>query len=209
MSKIGLLPEEVQATLFQRLGVEKEQDLKFLGRGSFADTYWLPDKTKVFKITRDKTDAITSAYLIGKKPQYIIRTYEVFQLSPHLYGIINEKLLPLSGSQTKKWKELVDIYHNMILYGERVPKLSQSRLTVKWVTQFKEIVWATLDDLADQLENEFDALLLFASELEHYHIQWSDLQAGNILNRGHTSVISDLGGNSSSPGGASRIEQLS
>lgn len=198
MTKLSILSEDEVSAIEDRLQIDTKK-ARFLGRGSYADIYWLPNSKRVFKITRDQTDAQASQNLIGKRLTYIVNTYDVFKINRRFFGIVNEKLTPLGTSQKKKWADLRSIYENTLLrYG--APPLSQTGLTVAWAMEVKDIAFANMyGNDAEIFEEEFDMLLLFASELQKYRIIWKDWHSGNIMTRGRNQVISDLGGNTISP----------
>ena len=128
-----------------------------------------------------------------------MRTYDVFQIDSHHYGIVNEKLTPLSRSQATKWKALTDIYFEDVTELD-IPMLYQQGLTAIWVMAFKDAVFSSsYENKGYELEEEFDELLMFALELDQYHIHWRDWAYHNIMNRGRQVVISDLGGGTKSP----------
>jgi len=195
------LPDSKKEELFERLGIQSLQDLKFLGKGGYANVYWLPDKKRVFKITKDKEDAQASGNIQGKRTTHLVRTYDVFQIDRTYYGIVNEKLTPLSSSKANAWKMLTNLYYDDVdnLFWD-LPMISQDGLTPQWVMAFKDAVFSSAyGENAEILEDEFDELLMFSTELVKYRIQWRDWYHENIMNRGRTPVISDLGGGTISP----------
>jgi hypothetical protein len=182
-----------------RIGEEDSLDgddlnLTYLGRGHFAEVYWLEDKRKVLKLTKDKNDANACAILQRKPAKSLLKVYDVFKVTPDnktIYGIISEKLTPLSSSQSEHFSLFTGFLDYW--FGGNIatffPTLSQIREAEnrdpekwkRWCTRYKIT------------EKYLDLLKEWAKALESRNIRWGDYKEENILNRGNTPVISDLG----------------
>jgi hypothetical protein len=82
---------ELIEKIMHQLGVNK---FIFAGHGTMGDAYFIPSN-KVLKITTDRTEAVESMKIKGKKLQHIANIYEVYSLKGKydgIYVIISEQL---------------------------------------------------------------------------------------------------------------------
>jgi len=173
--------------------------LKFIGKGMRARVFWLPDKKRVLKLTKDEDDAEASAKLIGKRMKHLLHVYDVFlvdDIRKPVYGIVAEKLTPLSSSERKSWKNGVNSTATVYYEGRSLwRRLSDGGFTPQWIDKVK----AALPDEKDEwvtsaIEKILPALEAMAEELHRIGVTGlSDLHAGNIMMRGHDLVIVDFG----------------
>jgi len=191
-------PKVVQ-TIVDHLG-EKDGNWKWLGEGSFANVYWLHDKKKALKITRDRNDADASEIMRNKPDRSVVKVYDVFALPKQytdLWGIVVEKLSPLSY---KEGEAIANLYNLLWDLGiDQTP-------TMKHVKEFKERLENPdpkkhpIDkyiqeyyDKSGVTEEMIDRWETWAKVLDSRHIYWKDFKPANVMSRGRNMVISDLG----------------
>lgn len=171
------------------------QKLKLLGQGGRAYVFWLSDRKRVLKLTSDETDAL-ACVLLGKHPANpIVRVYDVFRFgSTPYYGIVSEKLTPLAGAEYTEWRDIskiitedADLYDLPVWQG----------LTKTWVQETKEAIPDLAEAAGQAFANTFRVYLWQLEKgqesLQQRGILWSDLTADNIMYRGRSLVISDVG----------------
>ena len=99
-----------QNLILEHIGAKKESRLKKVGEGWNGYVYWVSNK-QVIKLTRDIKDAQASEKIRRKPDKNLIKVYDVFEFGqPYYsttYGIISEKLTPLSTTDFKSWDLVV------------------------------------------------------------------------------------------------------
>ena len=189
----------VQA-LAKRLGESPTEvpKWKVLGTGGHATVYWLSDRTKVLKVTKDVTDAHASAIVQRKPDPSLIKVYDVFQLygCKTLYFIVAEKLTPLSGKAEDLVSRLRDFPYDIgIPLDPIIEELEEFEHARKHpANKLEEKIPAYLK-LHDITEKDIQQLWKWARALDRRDIVWNDFKKENIMMRGHDLVISDLGYN--------------
>lgn len=182
-------------------------NFSFLGRGGKANVFWLSDKKRIIKLTVDESDAQASEIVRKKPSKDLLKVYDVFQLGRELWGIVAEKLTPIKGSEVDRWSN----FRSTLETQQDFPRFDY--ITPKYVEKIQDVV-EFLDDDPDDDEEFFSAgfyvcleqLGVWADELSQRNILWKDLISDNVMHRGRTLVISDLGRCKVS--GAPRIEKL-
>lgn len=180
----------------ERLGETDFSRLKFLGKGIWADVFWLSNRKKVVKVTNDLEDA-NASFIIHKKPSpEFAKVHDVFALtskSRTSYCIVNEKLTELDSS-TKRTIENVDSVWRSVLgsFANVTPKNVQ---TVS--DAFSDPKVETYIDKLGLTYRDFDILVGWAKALQERHIKWMDFKSANTMMRGRKLVISDVGAGSS------------
>lgn len=97
--------------------------LRFLGRGQYAGVYDLGDG-RVLKLTRDKKDALAFANVLHRPAPAFAITLDVFQIpGKKIYGIVSEKLKPLSSVEEFEW----NVFSNLYFYRLSMPLALQPR----------------------------------------------------------------------------------
>jgi len=187
---------------------EKDFSKKLLGKGGKAYVFWLSDRKKVLKITVDDRDAKASAVVRDHPDKSLIHIYDVFQFgSTEFYGIVAEKLTPLTGSDYQEWEEVSDI---ITAYADRYDLPHWQGLTPRWVKEANEALPDLEDIVGKAFMNTFRAYLwqltVWEEALTKRGITWSDLTPDNIMYRSRTQVISDVG--RSRVKGSQRITKL-
>jgi len=185
--------------ILTRVGAKEPTDLKFLGQGMNGYVFWLPDKKRVLKLTVDEGDANASEVIRKKPDRNLIKVHDVFTFGlPHWrqsWGIVSEKLRPLSRSEEESWRWIVQMSTGQYrkFWAPRMDALDQ-----KWVDAID--AWTTSDDakyipgLVEAIEEHHHTLETWAKLLKNRGIIWGDLNLGNIMHRGAVPLISDVGG---------------
>jgi len=177
--------------ILQRLGERQSNNLKFLGVGGNAFAYWMSDKRKVFKITGDKTDAYTSLVVSHNPSKYIIKVHDVFAIDEkkYIWGIVTEKLTPLTAEAKKSLKRIISICEAQSL--TRTNRLLEARI------KYQENLLLS-GEKAQVTQEDLDLLQHYINDLDARGIRWgADFYPDNVLMRRQTPVISDLGVSSS------------
>lgn len=190
--------EETLEAIRQRLGEPNLMKLKKLGAGMWADVFWMSNKKKIVKLTRDRADAQASLIVQKKPSRYLVKTYDVFSVTPDKYSvycIVNEKLTPLAGYEER----LVDAIREIV----RQVSISVSGLTLDITSANYERIKEVLDTehgrawAEDYLRIDADDFLSFyknlVDALDDRHIRWADVKRPNFMMRGAQIVVADLG----------------
>lgn len=180
---------------YQQLGLNVDvAALPFLGHGLFGSTFAL-DATHVVKVTGDRSEASACANLIGQQLDHVVGIYDVVQLGKqHLYCIVEERLRPLPESTAVK----MDDAQWLLWHLQNVD------------FDFYDAIDAAVeeaddDELSEAVVERQIAFLVklgvpsMIEELESAGIHFTDYHSGNIMLRGRTPVITDLGSGSRSP----------
>jgi len=162
-------------------------ELKFLGEGWDGSVFWLSDKKKVLKITLDPEDAKASAILKRKPDRDLYKIYKVGRILDG-YAIIAEKLSPLASSEHRTWDRVYNELKGMHLH----PSGAQGPMNEKWLEKVKDEAlsekwnFPAINEKLTQIEEWVD---LFTDR----GILLQDFHAGNIMARGRTEIVSDMG----------------
>ena len=190
------LPDDLYNIVLDRAKHTPGAPLPHIGEGTAAQVYWLSDKSKVLKATRDQDDA-KACILVSRHPKKsLVHVYDVFQIKNY-YFIIAEKLTPLNGSQDRIWSNFDEYTTNTYVRDQGEEHgldslLSHYQLTNEWLkllkTAFQESPPTDFkpQDVLPHLET-------WAHDLTSLGILWGDLYHENYMLRGHTLVLSDLG----------------
>jgi len=164
--------------------------LPFLGHGGYASAFLVGKK--VLKVTRDIDDVWASAILQNNPDKDLLKVYKVANIVPRtLWVILSEKLTPLSAPQRKKWKaaipylRLFSIFHaglnyDAIMSAEDWIERQERATGVTKETRFVQSLLPRLTIWSDKLSEERG-------------IACRDVSYTNIMMRGRTPIISDLG----------------
>ena len=172
--------------------------LKFLGAGLHGYAYEMSNG-RVFKLTDDIAEARASRVIMGKKTNYIVNIYDVFKFKgTDLFGIVQEKLQPIDSQEKGFWDEMSDLgVISMALIDGLVPwsqMLLQIQDVISGDAPEEENLGLTPKEQRNILANlkkyNFPQMI---DELHEYGIKFDDFHGGNIMKRGKTSVIIDLG----------------
>ena len=165
---------------------------KILGSpGSFGVAFEVTAQGRrcAFKVTTDWTEAHTSFGIIGKRLSRVVSIYAVFRFKDTVvYGILQELLQPLSDDEAERFDDLT----NML----RVGRVGVAMLAGN-VAAVKAGVLKALrrDDAREDFIELFDRFD-FGGILEELHkngIDFLDFHSGNLMKRGSTYVVIDLG----------------
>jgi hypothetical protein len=177
-----------------------------LGDGQNGIAFKLREPGKVLKVTADKTEAVASFKIMGRRLKHVCNIVDVFRFpDSDVFGIVQEQLQPLSQ------QEKSEIHRAMAIVDRALPQtnsgMSGSKTQVDtrkyhngWASFVKEVLAGADDrygpeDLQDQLavlkKYDIDKMM---DELYQRGIGFHDYHAGNIMKRGSgTYVIADLG----------------
>jgi hypothetical protein len=170
------------------------KNLKYLGSGLNGHAFEMANG-KVFKLTYDTTEADASRVIMGKKTTHIANIYDVFKFSKSdAYGIVMERLDQPSKEEKAFWDAMsdLDIIHNAIFefsgptQWEKLFPLIKKQLLDPAVMSAGEAKVFLRDIQKYNLPQMID-------ELYNYGIVFNDFHGDNIMKRGITSVIIDLG----------------
>ena len=172
---------QVLEALEQRIGTSL-QGATYLGKGAHAEVYWLKDRKKVLKITIDPSDAEASIVVQHKPDPSLVHVYDVCQITTPAtrrtcYSLVVEKLTPLSPIAAARIKAYENIFFGLFYHFPTMKQIESPA--------YQKIIGITPE--------ETEQYKIWAKALDARHIIWYDLQTANIMMRGHTKVISDLG----------------
>lgn len=192
-------------------GFKPEDNPRFLGAGVYGKTYVLSDD-RVFKITRDRTDALTAAWAMryqkrGLCPN-LVRVDRVWKLSAKsayddtLYLIVAERLKPIPRAAFEKWGapsymgSLGECKRDLIVIADRwangtMPPITRYNYEIRNYERVAPNVWAwaamNLKGIADDLR------LMGIRDYGDYHLE-------NVMIRpGDRVVLSDFGSATAPP----------
>jgi len=208
--------EELLRGILERLGEKKAP--KFIGKGAYANVFWLQgNRKKVVKLTSDPMDAYASE-IIRRKPDHdsFVIVHDVFEIIPHkLFGIVNEKLTPLTEYEAEEWMSWEHIlweYHDFFqelrfkeskgltldflerleaAHEKEKEREEEERRKVEeegeeWYgSEYPLPEWPS-EDVMNKLEE-------WAWELEKRNIGCGDIRADNMMWRRRELVLSDFG----------------
>jgi len=185
--------------IYLRVGEPDSRRWKVLGEGSNGVVFWMNNHARVLKLTRDIQDAYASEIVKKKPDKNLIKVYDVFEMGLPYFGekwcIVNEKLTPLSSSEEKEWQNIILVARGRYSkYG--LPTMHE--LSLNWVLEVQEWldserIWDAPYHILEAIRAHMPTLKTWAKLLEDRGIEWGDLSLGNIMKRGHLTVISDLG----------------
>ncbi len=197
---------QILEAMARRLGEKNPQKWKWLGEGSNAQVYWLNDKKKILKITRDESDANASIILQHKPDRSLLHVHDVFEIPTNyktVLGIVAEKLSPLGKREEKRLQGLLAFLFDLGIKDhptmENVLELRRRMFypdpdkypTDKYIKDYYKRHRIT--------EEAIDLWETWAKALDARDILWKDFTTYNVMSRGRNAVISDLGYNNSPP----------
>jgi hypothetical protein len=192
---------EVASLIQQHVGSKKPlTNMPLLGKGSYASVFWLPDRKKVLKLTSDKDDANASAIVQKKPDSSLVKVYNVFQLPPGVFGetkawgIVNEKLTPLPSS-SNKIRAISNLFFDSNMVDDPTMKSVKEFYSALHNPQTKqqEYIPTYMQRFGVTEQDLQDIWVHWAKVLDKRHIIWQDFKESNVMMRGRTYVICDLG----------------
>lgn len=93
--------EEAKASAI-KLGYDNNE-LNWLGEGTFGAVYDIQNTDKAIKITTDEDEIVTSLKLLNKNTQFHVNIYDILQIEEHKYAILMDKV------ETKNIPQLFDL----------------------------------------------------------------------------------------------------
>ena len=159
-----------------------------IGRGLYGRVYWLrKQRNRVLKVTTDKSDAQACMHVLQRPQKYLVRVYDVFEIKSNaVYGIVAEKLTPLSASENITWAT------SQALEDSSPLPLSDyaDGLCREWIDAYQNYLKEEGERLPPFI---FQQMYLWAEELARLDIVYWDLHEGNIMKRGNQTILVDLG----------------
>jgi len=200
-----------------------------LGHGSNGTAFQLKSG-EVLKVTKDKMEAKTSAYIKGKKLRNVVQIYDVFKFpAPNdvYYGILQEKLQDMSSTEVRRFDDLDDLLQDAVEDSDewRGDNETTSGGYYSILTGLKNMTWDEFEEYIyhyvktpqaklkakralAMLKDQFQ-LDKIADQLVGIGIQFHDYHTGNIMRRGNEHVIIDLGvSRSPAPGEIPTLEAV-
>lgn len=184
--------------------------IKFIANGSRGEAY-LCANGQVLKVTMDRAEAVTSMHVMGKNIPGVVRISRVFAFPGEygFYGILQEKLTPLSVAERKKLDSANRVIENVLKpYGGVAAYRNGWQKFVEKVMKVLERIGA---DESEQLYHTVISCLHVYSEfdldkmmdgLSKAGVKFHDYHTGNIMKRSSGEyVITDLGQSEATGGG--------
>jgi len=175
---------------------------KVLGTGTQGTAFDIGGD-KVLKLTKDKKEAIASNKLLGSAMESVAKIFDVFKLKEEeVYGIVQEKLDPLSASEKKEYNEML-VFTAIPLWLKHANTWDEAvDETFKFVVKkrgdgdvksdtSKEAI-SKADKIIDSLEQKFNMKKMW-EELKAKGISFYDFQGDNLMKRGGEYVLIDIG----------------
>lgn len=202
------------APLLQKRGFVPKS---IIGQGSRAVVYDMGDK--VFKVTDDQNDAHAALKAKEANLKYVVKIFDVFRFpsvndvrfsDTNFYGIVAEKLTPIPGSEkapestSGEASVLEEAIDESFLFAATRSNFNRSWAeTLKTMMGLLKIRLKDVGTLAGQdMQENFNASVetlrkysidKMIDELGNAGIQFSDWHTGNIMKKGSTHVLVDLG----------------
>ena len=163
-----------------------------LGAGSNGIAFVTNDD-RVFKVTKDKDEALVSTSIIDESFKNVVKIYDVFKfVKLPIYGIVQEKLdKTLPDEYTSLVDDLYKFWDGTGYYKHKMLSMSTDEVLDEFLKKHK----ATLDDEESDIAKQILSGLL---QLYKAGTFYRDLQIGNVGLLGGTVKIFDLG-NSNPP----------
>lgn len=174
---------------------------KFLGGGAYGNAFDIGN-SKVLKITKDHSEAKTSAFRITKDLEHTWEINQVISLddSDENFLIIGEKLEPLKSDE---YSSFTDLCWAPFLNGSYDDKIKHAETfeEFKYMYEKKSYSFHRNESLENMRKYPQQAKWLFKAlkELSNNDILFSDNIPGNILSYGDSWKLIDLGAESKSP----------
>lgn len=175
-----------------------------LGAGSYGVAYDIGGG-KVFKITGDPTEAVSSFALVGKNYPNIVTIHDVFkfekmakpQFAPpgYRYGLILDKLTPLSETEKNEFRKGMKLIDEAVEQKQAITRISGVDWE-DWEDWVRDQAYA--NGMDEEAEEGLSILKQFnvndmAADLYSAGIGFLDYHSGNIMKKGSLYVVTDLG----------------
>jgi len=180
----------------QRLDIDPRDYKRFqwIGHGAYAEVYWIPDRKRVLKITRDNEDANVSR-LVQKKPdKAFVKVYDVFEVFSYRWGIVAEKLTPMSNSLEMSFGRCLALCTFLDIEVVPISDILEFFHDPKVLDQ-PEVIdeMKAVRVSREEVESFLKTLRKWERALDARNIFWKDVKPSNVMMRGRELVISDLG----------------
>lgn len=179
-------PWHERLTATQRRLIQKRHGkwLKCLGTGSMAHAY-LTDRDRVVKLTRDASDAMISAQLVGKNVPHVLKVFEVAELPSQdvrMWMIVSELVTPVKNDPAE-FGELGGMYTDS--------GMSQAFDLNEMRQALRKLKTLTPEPGYQDLHAQYVALI---GNLLKLGLPAHDIGPWNLGWRDHELVVFDLGG---------------
>jgi hypothetical protein len=185
----GKLSDEEAAAILKQLGEDPGYRPKLIEQGGSAAVYSLSEGSRILKLTTDRSDAQGSLHVLRKPHRALEKVLDVFEVRNGLYGVVAERLTPLSPQDYEEWQQLFD--HIRTKHFNLFLVLKNKGISEDWVKKVKEAVEKHLGD-----ETPFAKLRILANlakALKKLGIHARDIHEDNFMNRGAVPVLMDFG----------------
>ncbi|MHB8407977.1 MAG: 2'-5' RNA ligase family protein [Acidiferrobacterales bacterium] len=201
-------------------------NLKRLGNGMDGIAYDVGNG-KVLKVTVDADEANTDHGLKGKSLHHVVKIFDVWRFkvpdgSKEIFGVLEEKLVPLSEQEKKEFEDATDFFNEeMTPHAKEFKSALRSGNWNEFVKVLKRVIaeekrsewdraWdqEAFDILVDRtVEKHLEILEKFKlkemmTELRSNRVEFTDYHGGNVMKRGGNYVINDLGRSGAERSGA-------
>lgn len=191
--------------------------LRPLGSGQEGVAYSMGNG-RVLKVTTDEKEAVTSYALVGKgDTKHVVHVYDVFRFDPApgitqpVYGVVAEELAPLPHDEIREVDELTDeleaqlgeqAFLNLLWEGDWDALLETLRASLEADTGKEAGLPQTDPRVSRKSEKRLRRYVSFFEkyqipemmrELHGLGVKFADYHGGNLMKRGPTYVINDLG----------------
>lgn len=165
-----------------------------LGRGMEGVVFELSDPKKVLKITGGDAEANLSSIMKGKKLKHVFQVFDVFKFPEGQYGIVKEKLVPLSELEVEEWYAEVDWAFDFPI-GNNIDYSSEDKFLS---TLKKGIEDAYSSDASERFSRALAGIKKFhvfdmMRELQGLGVSFGDFKTRNVMKRGSDYVLADAG----------------
>lgn len=165
-----------------------------LGHGEYGEVYAL-GKRRVLKLTTDQYEAKASntpALRTGQFP-HLVRVFDVFAFprlpgNAQVWGIVTERLKPPPSTERRRFTNLSDTLRDLV--GETWYKADAAQLLQRLTKQARTEEYSAHEAVQTWRQVQFGEML---AELRQARIQFIDFHGGNLMKRGDTYVLIDLG----------------
>lgn len=195
MSQLGVPPESVDS-------------LPLLGVGTHGSAFETPDG-RVIKVTNDSKEAEAASALLGQFVPSIVNYYDVWEFGgTGLYGILQEKLVPLEAGEAKAFNDAL-VATGLPVWIRRAPgdwakvkQLTRQHILSKVRKQFPDDHNSPeAQRFAHEINAQWNMLVQryrvrnMFNTLDSLGIDFHDYHAGNLMKRPETGelVLIDLG----------------
>lgn len=209
------LVEEFGDQIKNTLGIDYKT-LKSVGFGTRGVAFDAGNNL-ILKITKDEREAMMSSGMIGNHNENLTQYYDVVQFgNTGVYGILQEKLEPLSNSEISIINEaLVETRFPLFLVKAKYDFDETKKLVKEYMKQKYQSMPIEKGRAWLERANELWKIISIdykirglATALKDLGILFHDYHGGNFMKRGNTLVLIDLGNSKGLGTGSGSIKTL-